>query len=79
MAVIVRHKSSQARYVLVGSGFGMYKSSRQNRFFDFLVQEDEGHAHLIAVCDRAGIIKWFYSGDIVVEEIDGREPADYLS
>lgn len=78
MAIIVRHKESEQRYVLIGTGFGMYKASRQNRFFDIFVHEEEGHAHLVAVSDRTGRIKWFYSQDLTVEEIDGKKPSEYL-
>lgn len=78
MATIVEHQKSGNRYILVGTGFGIYKSTRSGSGLSLTAVEEENHFHLVAVCDRKGEIKWFYSDDLIVLEIDGERPADLL-
>ncbi|ERT09704.1 hypothetical protein M595_0327 [Lyngbya aestuarii BL J] len=78
MATIVEHQKSGKRYIVMGTGFGIYKSARNNAFFEWAVVEEEDNYHLVAVCDRKGKIKWFYSDDLVVVEVDGKPPEDLL-
>ncbi|NER21045.1 MAG: hypothetical protein F6J86_01760 [Symploca sp. SIO1B1] len=76
MAIIVKHKESQNNYILLGTGFGIYKSSRPNAFFELLTIDEQEHFRLVAVADHHGEIKWFYSKDLTVIEIDGRHPSE---
>ncbi len=78
MATIVEHKETGKRYIVMGTGFGIYKSARNNAFFQWAVVEEEDNYHLVAVCDRKGNIKWFYSEDLVVVEVDGGKPSDLV-
>lgn len=78
MATIVEHKETGKRYIVMGTGFGVYKSARNNAFFQWAVMEEEDNYHLVAVCDRKGNIKWFYSEDLVVVEVDGGKPSDLV-
>lgn len=79
MATLVEHVESGNRYLVVGSGFGIYKASRPGLFGNLFPIEDGGNYHLIAVCDRTGTIKWFYSSDLQVVEVDGHPPEHWLS
>lgn len=78
MAIIVEHKKSRNRYILVGTGFGIYKSSRNNTAWELIKMEEEDHLHLVAACDHNGEIKWFYSEDLIVIEVDGALPDDLI-
>lgn len=78
MATIVEHLKSGNRYILMGTGFGIYKSSRSGSGLNLTAVEEENHFHLVAVCDRQGEIRWFYSDDLVVLEVDGVRPEDLL-
>lgn len=79
MATVVAHRSTGHRYILVGAGFGMYKSSRPGILFGNLdPQEQSGSASLLAVCDGAGQIGWIASHELVVVSVDGRAPGEHL-
>jgi len=72
MKVIVRHKSTQKNYILLGTGFGAYKAVRPSFFGGNLFpHEEEGTIATVAVCDKTGNIIWINSDDLQVIEIDG--------
>ena len=73
MAVIVKHRETGERYVLVGTGFGAYKATKPNWFFgDLLADEQSGEMSVVAVCKADGGIGWFQSDDLLVVSIDGK-------
>lgn len=77
MATIVLHRKSGRRFVLLGTGFGAYKSARPSVFGGNLFpREEEGRMPLAAVCDKNGLIEWFYTDELIVEEVDGQKVAD---
>ncbi len=79
MAIIVQHKQSHNNYILLGTGFGIYKSSRPSFLFKNLFPvEEQKDFDLVAVSDRNGNIKWFYSEELVVVEVDGERPSQLL-
>ena len=68
----VRHIKTYEEFYLVGTGYGMYKSSRPGLLFGNLdPHEEEGAVGMVAVCDDYGVIKWFNSRSLRVIEIDG--------
>jgi hypothetical protein len=72
MAVIVEHKQTRRHYYLIGTGFGMYRSSRPGYWGGALAPvEEEGQKSLVAVCDANGTIGWFDCDDVRVVEVDG--------
>jgi len=72
MKVIVRQKSTQKNYILLGTGFGAYKAVRPSFFGGNLFpHEEEGTIATVAVCDKTGNITWINSDDLQVIEIDG--------
>ena len=76
MATIVKHKNG-GRYVVVGFGYGMYKSSRPGAFFG-MPSEKSGNASLLAVCDHKGKIGLVNLHDCKVVEVDGKKPSDII-
>lgn len=77
MATIVLHYKSGKRFILLGTGFGAYKSSRPSFLGGSLFpREEEGKLPMAAVCDRSGLIEWFYTDELVVEEVDGQKVAE---
>ena len=78
MVIIVQHKQSQKNYIFLGTGFGIYKSSRPGAFSNLLPIDEQEHFRLVAVTDNQGEIKWFYSEDLTVIEIDGQQPSELI-
>lgn len=79
MATIVQHLNHSGKYILLGTGFGAFKSTRPSFFGGNLVpHEDEGVIKAVAVCDKDGVIQWFNPEDLRVIEVDGVAVADVL-
>ena len=79
MAVIVRHKSTNKDYVLLGTGFGAFKSSRPGLFLgDLFPTEEKGQITMVALCNQQGEIRWAQSEDVTVVSIDGQQPQELL-
>jgi hypothetical protein len=79
MAVIVEHSESGARYVLVGTGFGIFRTAKPSWFFGNLVPDKtSGERSVVAVCDEDGTIRWFKFQELVVVSIDGEAPGRVL-
>ncbi len=80
MAIIVRYKPNGENYVLLGTGFGAYKSTRPGVFFgNLLPNEEEGQVTMVAVCNRDGSIQWTHSDELTVIGVDGDSPSALLS
>lgn len=74
MATIVKNISTDEKYILVGVGFGAYKTSKSSVFIaNQLPKSEEGEEAMAALCDKNGKIKWVDSSQIEIVEIDGRE------
>lgn len=77
MATIVKRKRSGERYVLIGTGYGYYKSQLPGLIGGTLFpREDAGEMMLAAVSDRNGRIEWLPTEEFVVTEVDGKPVAD---
>lgn len=80
MAIIVEHKELKGKYILIGTGFGAYKTCRPAVFIaNHLPREDLGEITMVAVCDEEGQIQWFNSEELIVLEVDKVSPHDVLS
>lgn len=79
MAIVVMHVKSKRKYVLLGTGFGAYKSTRPSvlggSLFPF---EDMGEIPVAAVSDSKGKIHWFLTEELQVMEIEGQKPANLI-
>lgn len=79
MATIVVHKRTGLRYVLIGTGFGAYKSQSPSFFGGTLFpSEDEGENPVAAVSDAEGNILWMLTEELIVTEVDGKPVAEWL-
>lgn len=79
MATIVVHKRSGTRYVLIGTGYGAYKSQLPGVFGGSVFpREETGEIPLAAVSDKAGNIRWMLTDELVVAKVDGHPPHVWL-
>ena len=79
MAMIVKHKSSNGHFVLVGVGFGAYSSARPGAFFgDWLPAEKSGEITMAAVAFPDGRILWCDTKELELVSIDGQSVRDVL-
>jgi ribosomal protein S27AE len=73
MATIVLHKPSQVKYLLLGTGYGVYRSRLPGVIGGSLFpQTDEGEIPVAAVCDRSGNMLWLLTEELLVLEVDGK-------
>ena len=80
MAVIVRHRESGAKYILLGAGFGAYKALRPGMFFGHLApHEESGELPVALVCDAEGAATWVQSKNLEVLSVDGEKPSEILA
>lgn len=79
MAVKVLHKPTGQAYVLIGTGFGTYKSSTPSFLgCDLFPKIDQGDIAVAAVCDRRGQIVWLPTDELQVLEVDGIRIGGYF-
>lgn len=72
MAVIVKVKNTQKKYILLGTGYGAYKAVTPSFLGGNLFpNEEEGTLLMAAVCDNNGDIIWVKSDALQVIEVDG--------
>ena len=74
MLVFVEHVKTEAAYILLGTGLGLYRSEDRHKFSE---KVKEGVHKMLAVCDKAGKIYWFPSKDLVVVTVDGKDVEDH--
>jgi hypothetical protein len=79
MAVVVEHSELGLRFVVIGAGYGMYRSAMPGVLGAMTPIEDEGEKGYVAVCDSKGRIRWFGSKDLRVVSVDGKSPAELLN
>ncbi|MCS7462046.1 hypothetical protein N0M98_18060 [Paenibacillus doosanensis] len=79
MAIIVQHKESRKSYVLIGTGYGAYKSMMPGVLGGSMFpREESAEIPTAAVSDKYGTIHWILTDQLQVVEIDGRPVADYF-
>ncbi len=72
MAIVVKNKENNRKYILLGTGFGAYKAVRPSFFGgNLLPHEEEGTITIVAVCNYKGDIIWIESDKLQVIEVDG--------
>jgi hypothetical protein len=80
MAVIVEHNEKpNDQFVLLGTGFGMFKAMRGATLGDILSKQDEGEKTLAALCGEDGNILWADSSELTVISVDGQSPKALLA
>ena len=79
MATIVEHSMTMKRYILVGAGYGTFKTARAHKFFGTAAAvEKSGSYPMFALCDENGKIKWCKSSDCTIISVDGVNPDEAL-
>lgn len=80
MTTIVRHKATGERFVLLGAGYGAYKSARPHGLLGNVAPVEEGGTvRAVLVCDAEGVLSWIESAHLETVTIDGRSPRDALA
>ncbi|WP_028553046.1 zinc ribbon domain-containing protein [Paenibacillus sp. UNC451MF] len=80
MATLVRHKESGKTYVLIGTGYGAYKSMLPGVIGGSLFPHEEAaEIPLAALSDRYGNITWMLTRDLQVIKVDGQAIGDYFT
>ena len=73
MATIVKHNATGKNYCLLGTGFGVFQSSKPNMFLGNLMADvKEGQFAMVCVCNSAGKTYWIDADDITVLNVDGQ-------
>ncbi len=79
MATIVRVKKTGETGILVGTGFGAFKSARPGFWGgDLFPDEKQGFYQCIALSNAEGEIGWFKTTDTEVVSVDGKTPREIL-
>lgn len=77
MATIVRHDTTGKNYCLLGTGFGVFQSSKPSFFLGNLMADvDEGQYAMVCVCNSAGKIFWIDAEDVTVVSVDGQNVSE---
>lgn len=80
MATIVKQLTTDKNFILVGTGFAAYKTSKPSTFIaNRIPKSDEGKIRMIAVCDKQGKVKWMHTDEIKIINIDGNLPLNILN
>ena len=80
MATVVKHNKSGEEYVVLGTGYGAYKSSVPHPMFgNWMPDESEGSKSMIAVCNSEGEIGWTTTSQVTVISVDGKPLGEILS
>ena len=73
MATIVKHNQTGKCYCLLGTGFGVFQSSKPNVFLgNLLADVEEGEYALVCVCNSKGEVLWLDATQVTVVSIDGQ-------
>ncbi|MEZ4887674.1 MAG: hypothetical protein R3E32_23270 [Chitinophagales bacterium] len=79
MAIFIKNIDTSEKYILLGSGYGMFQSKKPNWFLGNLLADTEnGDAKVVCACDKHGKIVWLHADKIQVVEVDGKSPSEYF-
>tara|TARA_R110002073_G_scaffold118918_3_gene258919 strand:+ start:2761 stop:3012 length:252 start_codon:yes stop_codon:yes gene_type:complete len=79
MPTIIQHTPTGGHYILIGTGYGQWASSRPNRLLgDISPTDQRGEQHLLCVCDEEGHIFWTSSDDAKVVAVGNQSPTHAL-
>ena len=76
MPIVVTHKMTGEAYVLLGAGYGEYKTKLPGVPLGSLTPiEEAGSSPMLAACNANGQIQWLDSKDLYVQLVDGVPPS----
>ena len=70
MAIVVRCKTDDQVYVLLGSGFDALESAKKGLFSNAATKAKDPLA-MVCVCNSEGVVGWINSSDVTVITVDG--------
>ena len=80
MAIIVEHRKTGGRFIVIGAGFGMFQTSRPGAIGGNLFPtEKKGEAEMLAVSDSSGQIRWEPANELQVVSVFGKSPMELLA
>ena len=79
MEIMLRHETTGAEYVFIGTGYSFYKDSIPSPIGgSFFPDVEEGEARMVAVCDKGGAISWLPSDEVKILSVDGVEVSELM-
>lgn len=79
MTIIVKHKRTGNKYILLGINGEGDRNSLPSRFLnDLFTKETTENTCLVALCDARGNIFLSGADELIVTEIDGKKPSEIL-
>jgi hypothetical protein len=80
MVTIVKHEPTGKKYVLIGTGYGAYKTGKPPVFVaNRLPVEDSGTIKMASVSNEKGEIFWLPTDELIIVEINGMSPEQILT
>lgn len=76
MAIIAMHLETETNYVVLGTGYGWWATDKPG-FMGFSDNKN-GSESTIFVCDAAGNIGRFGTGELVIVSVDGQPVSAHL-
>lgn len=77
MATIIKHNTTGKNYYLLGTGFGVFQSSKPHVLLGNLIADvQEGEYAMVCACDGAGKIFWIDAQDVTIVSVDGQNIGD---
>lgn len=74
---IVQLKSTEKQYILLGTGYGMFKAQGQPGWGK-MVNTSKGEKYLVALSNELGEVLWTESNNITVISVDGHRVSELL-
>ncbi len=79
MATIVKLKKSDSHAILLGVGYGQFRTARPDTLWgNALAKETSGESPMVAVSSAVGKILWCRSEELEIISIDGESPIEIL-
>lgn len=79
MAIIVKRKTTDETFVLLGTGFGKCQSEKPNWLYGNIIPDtDAGEVQIICACNADGDVFWLEAKSVQVISVDGKKPKAYL-
>jgi len=79
MLTIVKQITTDKKFILIGTGFAAYKTSKPSTFMvNRICKAGQGVIPMVAVCNESGEISWMNTDEIKIVDIDGNLPLNIL-
>ena len=80
MSTIVERNSDGHRFILLGAGFGAWRSETPHLLFgNWSPNRNDGTHEVLCVCDAEGTIGWLHVSEARVVSVSGQDPGGLLT